>query len=117
MIKTPRSIAQLTAAISGDEPRAKEASSFVLKDLIVSGGIRQEESFVVVEKLAASIDPRIRHNAIAALTMFELTDPVRELLEEALADKSPEVSNAARVARESLRDAKMKELFGVVPDE
>jgi HEAT repeat protein len=108
--RTDRSLRALVDAINSDDPDANEAGSYVLKELIVSGRLGPEEAFLMIQRLASSIDPATRRNAIAALTMFEETRPVRQLLDTALEDPDPGVREAAKISRNTLRDAESQSI-------
>ena len=103
--RTERSLHALVDAVDSDDTDANEAASFVLRELIVSGTLRPEEALFTIQRLAFNIDPQVRRNAIAALTMFEETRPVRDLLDDALEDPDPEVRSAATTTRNALHDA------------
>jgi hypothetical protein len=99
-------VPQLLAALDGDDPRALEAASSVLTELLCTGAVREEEAFERVRGLAGSIDPEVRRNAARALVLFEEEEPARELLAAALADADPSVAAAAREVREALDAAR-----------
>jgi hypothetical protein len=81
--------------------------------LILIGAVPEEEAFHVVRRLAQSIDPRVRRNAIRALLLFERAGPMRDLLEEALRDSDRGVVLAAREVEQSLRAATARKYFGI----
>nr|MCU0235239.1 hypothetical protein [Thermoanaerobaculales bacterium] len=99
-------VPQLLAALDGDEPRALEAASSVLTELLCMGAVREEEAFERVRGLCGSIDPEVRRHAARALVLFEEEEPARELLAAALADADPGVAAAAREVREALEAAR-----------
>jgi WD40 repeat protein len=103
---------RLVAAL--DDPRSTrvEAASFVLRELIVSGAIPADDAFETVRRLAASVDPRVRAQAVRALVLFERRGPAARVLEQALEDSEPEVRRTAEETAVSLREAKLQELFG-----
>jgi HEAT repeat protein len=95
-------VPQLLAALDGDDPRALEAASSVLTELLCTGAVREEEAFERVRGLAVSIDPAVRRHAVRALVLFEEEEPVRELLAAGLSDSDPGVAAAAREVRDIL---------------
>jgi hypothetical protein len=76
------------------------------------GAIDEASAFEKVRKLSRNIDPKVRRNAIRALVHFERRGPAREVLDEALEDTDPEVRAVAERTRDTIRSAKMYELFG-----
>jgi HEAT repeat protein len=112
-LDTGRSRAPLVAALPGDDSKSLEASSFVLRELMVSRAVEEAEAFPIARRLANSIDPRVRRNAIRSLVLFERVGPVSSLLEQALEDSDPEVVRAAQQTLDSLRNAKIERYFGI----
>lgn len=92
----------LLAALAGDDRRAAEAASSVLKELICLGALGEEEAFENVRRLCQNIDPMVRRNAAEALVLFEDKGAVGEILDSLLDDSDPDVVKAARYARETL---------------
>ena len=84
----------------------------MLSELAASGVFKPEEAFALIQDLFFSIDPMTRRNAIRALAMFRLTDPVKELLAQAEEDSDPEVREAAKVTRLAIKDAAVDALVG-----
>ncbi len=109
---SPSAVQILVEALDGDEMRAVEGASYVLTELIARGAIDEARAFDTVRMLCRSIDPRVRSNAVRSLVLFERTGVAGELLEEALIDGDPEVVAAAEWARETMRNAKIQEVFG-----
>jgi WD40 repeat protein/serine/threonine protein kinase len=108
----PAAAGTLVAMLDGDELRSAEAASHVLTELVLLGAIDGASAFGVVRRLCRSIDPRVRRNAVRALVLFERTGPARDLLEEILADRDPQVVLAAERTQEMIRSAKLRQLFG-----
>ncbi len=108
----PEGMAALREALTGPSATGNEAASFVLRELIVLGEVAPEDAFDVVRRLAHSIDPRVRRNAIAALILFERTGPVVELLEQARSDSDPSVVTAAEATERAMREVKIQQVFG-----
>ena len=84
----------------------------MLRELIVSGAIPEGDAFETVRRLTASVDPRVRAQAVRALVLFERRGPAARVLEQALEDSEPEVRRTAEETAVSLREAKLQELFG-----
>ena len=102
----------LVEALDGDEMRGVEGASYVLTELIARGAIDEAQAFDTVRTLCRSIDPRVRRNAVRALVLFERTGLALELLNETLTDTDPEVVAAAEWAQETMRNAKIQQVFG-----
>ena len=62
--------------------------------------------------MAVSINPTTRRNATLALAVFDETEPVSELLDQAAEDPNPEVRSAAAETRALLRRAHLREAVG-----
>jgi vesicle coat complex subunit len=92
--------------------RGVEGASYVLTELIARGAIDEGRAFDAVRTLCRSIDPRVRRNAVRALVLFERTGPALEVLNEVLTDTDPEVAAAAERAQETMRKAKIQQVFG-----
>ncbi len=105
--------APLVTSLTSGGSASVEAASFVLRELIVGGAVPEPDAFAVVHRLAQSIDPRVRRNAVRALILFENGGPPRTLLEEALLDPDRGVVRAARETREALRAATAQKFFGI----
>ena len=108
----PSAFEVLLAALRGEELRSAEAASYALTELVAAGAIDEASAFETVSRLCRSIDPGIRRNAVRALVLFEPTGPARDLLDEALADRDPEVVRAAESTRAMIRSAKIQRFFG-----
>ena len=89
-----------------------EGASYVLTELISIGAIDEATAFEKVRTLCRNIDPEVRRNAVRALVHFERKGAAREVLDEALEDRDPEVRAAAERTRDTVRSAKAFELFG-----
>jgi WD40 repeat protein/serine/threonine protein kinase len=109
----PGASAPLVAALDGDQLSALEAASFVLGELIVHEVIPEDDAFAVAQRLAHSIDPRVRRNAMRSLILFQHDGPVRDLLDEGLDDSDGGVVRAALETRNALRAATAKKYFGI----
>jgi hypothetical protein len=108
----PRASENLIRHLSGDDPRGVEAGSYVLIELIVHRAIPESVAFQTVRRHCRSIDPRVRRNAVRALILFESSGPAGDLLREALEDANADVAASARWVRDTLRSARIQELFG-----
>jgi len=102
----------LVEGLDSEEGRIVEGSSYVLTELVALGEISQESAFETVRRLCRNIDPRVRRNSVRALVLFERKGAARDLMDEVLEDSDAEVRQAAERTRETLRSAKMYELFG-----
>jgi WD40 repeat protein/serine/threonine protein kinase len=102
----------LVEGLDSEEWREVEGASYVLTELIAIGAIDEASAFEKVRALCRNIDPRVRRNAIRALVHFERRGAAREVLDEALEDSDPEVREVAERTRDTIRSAKMHELFG-----
>ncbi|MCJ7755430.1 MAG: HEAT repeat domain-containing protein, partial [Thermoanaerobaculales bacterium] len=111
-IANPAAPQILVEALNSDEMRGVEGASYVLTELIARGAIDEAQAFGAVRTLCRSIDPRVRRNAVRALVLFERTGPALELLNEVLTDTDPEVVAAAERAQETMRNAKIQQVFG-----
>ena len=109
----PDLTAQLVQALSGDDRRSLESASYVLTELILLGAVPEAGAFDTVRRMARSIDPRVRKNAIRSLILFERAEPMKDLLDEALRDSDPGVAATARYVDESLRAAVAQKYFGI----
>jgi WD40 repeat protein/serine/threonine protein kinase/HEAT repeat protein len=105
-------IRALVEGLDSEDWRLVEGSSYVLTELIAVGAIDEASAFEKVRKLSRNIDPKVRRNSIRALVHFERRGPAREVLDEALEDTDPEVRAVAERTRDTIRSAKMYELFG-----
>jgi hypothetical protein len=103
----------LVGALQGDDRRSLEASSYVLTELIVTGALTKTEGFAMISKLAHSIDPRIRRNALHALLLYQPAGPPRALLEQSLQDSDLAVAQTAQQVKNALRAATVKKYFAV----
>ena len=63
-------------------------------------------------RVSKNIDPRVRRNSVRAMVLFERRGAARELMDEILQDSDPEVRQAAELTHNTLRSAKLHELFG-----
>jgi WD40 repeat protein/serine/threonine protein kinase/cytochrome c-type biogenesis protein CcmH/NrfG len=104
----------LLDALEGDDPRAIEAASFVLTELICAGSIEEQPAFELVRRLAGNADPKVRLGAVRALVLFDSAGTARTLLEEAFEDQNPDVAMAAEHVRKALRSERLDNLFGRV---
>jgi WD40 repeat protein/serine/threonine protein kinase len=102
----------LLEALDSEQGRKVEGASYVLTELIVFGAIGEDVAFEKVRALCRNIDPRVRRNSVRAMVLFERRGAARELMEEILEDSDPEVREAAELTHNTLRSAKMNELFG-----
>jgi WD40 repeat protein/serine/threonine protein kinase/Flp pilus assembly protein TadD len=102
----------LKDGLDSDKGRVVEGSSYVLTELIALGVIDEESAFEKVRGLCRNIDPRVRRNSVRALVLFERRGAARDLIDEVLEDTDPEVRQAAELTHNTLRAAKMFELFG-----
>jgi WD40 repeat protein/serine/threonine protein kinase len=102
----------LLEALESEQGRKVEGASYVLTELIVFGAIGEDVAFEKVRALCRNIDPRVRRNAVRAMVLFERRGAARELMQEILEDSDPEVREAAELTHNTLRAAKMNELFG-----
>jgi WD40 repeat protein/serine/threonine protein kinase len=108
----PKGIRALVEGLDSEEGRLVEGSSYVLTELIAIGAVDEASAFEKVRVLCRNIDPRVRRNSVRALVHFERRGAVREVLDEALEDTDPEVREVAERTRDTIRSAKMHELFG-----
>jgi WD40 repeat protein/serine/threonine protein kinase len=102
----------LLAGLDSEDGRMVEGTSYVLTELIAIGAIDEASAFEKVRVLCRNIDPRVRRNAVRALVHFERRGAAREVLEEVLEDTDPDVREVAERTRDTIRSAKMQELFG-----
>ncbi len=105
-------IRALVDGLSSEQGRVVEGSSYVLTELVALGAVDQESAFETVRLLCRNIDPRVRRNSVRALVLFERKGAARELMDEILQDSDAEVRLAAERTRDTIRSAKMYELFG-----
>jgi hypothetical protein len=102
----------LVEGLDSEQGKVVEGASYVLTELIVLGAIGEDVAFEKVRGLCRNIDPRVRRNSVRAMVLFERRGAARELMEEILEDSDPEVRQAAELTHNTLRAAKMNELFG-----
>jgi WD40 repeat protein len=102
----------LVEALDSERGKVVEGSSYVLIELIVLGAISEDVAFEKVRALCRNIDPRVRRNSVRAMVLFQRTGAARELMDEILQDSDPEVRQAAELTHNTLRSAKLHELFG-----
>jgi WD40 repeat protein/serine/threonine protein kinase/Tfp pilus assembly protein PilF len=105
-------IQEIVEGLDSEEGRVVEGASYVLNELISIGAIDEASAFKRVRVLCRNIDPRVRRNAVRALVHFERKGAAREVLDEVLEDRDPEVRAAAERTRDIVRSAKAVELFG-----
>ncbi len=102
----------LVQSLDSEQGRVVEGASYVLTELIALGAIEEAAAFEKVRTLCRNIDPRVRRNSVRALVLFERKGAARELMNEVLEDSDPDVRQAAELTYNTLRSAKMYELFG-----
>jgi WD40 repeat protein/serine/threonine protein kinase/Flp pilus assembly protein TadD len=105
-------IQTLVEGLDSDDRRLVEGTSYVLVELIALGALDEAAAFEAVRRLSRNIDPKVRQNAVRALVHFERRGAAREVLDEALEDSDPEVREIAERTLNTIRSAKMYELFG-----
>jgi len=105
-------IQAIVEGLDSEEGRVVEGASYVLNELISIGAIDEASAFKRVGILCRNIDPRVRRNAVRALVHFERKGAAREVLDEVLEDRDPEVRAAAERTRDIVRSAQAVELFG-----
>jgi hypothetical protein len=105
-------IRALVEGLDSEDWRLAEGTSYVLTELIALGVFDEASAFEKVRMLSRNIDPLVRRNAVRALVHFERRGAAREVLDEALEDSDPEVRAVAERTRDTIRSAKMHELFG-----
>jgi WD40 repeat protein/serine/threonine protein kinase len=105
-------IRALIEGLDSEDGRLVDGASYVLTEIIALDRFDEATAFEKARKLSRNIDPMVRRNAIRALVHFERRGAAREVMDEALEDSDPEVRATAERTRDTIRSAKMYELFG-----